>query len=680
MRIKRLGVMNFRQFSGSHELSFSTDDKKNVTVVHGENGSGKTSLLNAFKWCFYGTADFDTGVDKLLNEHAITLASGNERIPMKVSVDFEHDGALYTVSREQQYRRVGSELDVEEVGGAVVEVSWKAKDGKFEKAPNPESLINQILPEKMHSYFFFNGERIEKLAAASASQEIRGAIKTLMGLETVERAKIHLDGRVKKHFTAQIKQGASQELQSLIDREAELDDAIARASAAINTEDANIQAFRDELVSIGSKLKNLEGTKKLQEERDGLNSRLTDIANEVTVINSKNQQLITERGFLAFFDEVAHDVTDILEDRRQKGELPYQIKQQFIDDLMANGKCICGADISKGSEGHSVLEHYRQRTAAAGVEEAFIATSGALRQTDWSRDDLFDQIKAGLKKRSELFIERDKHNGRLDDISKSLKESDQEDVVLLENRRAKLEKDVEDARTRRAREVVTMERDDAEREKVKKQRKELDAKSGQANLAKRRLELAEECARVIAELHEALARATRADLSERVDNTFRSIIQKDYWAEIDNDYILQIFKNVPNHGRQIVYEKSTGESQVTSLSFIASIVSLAKEQYKKGGEFFRGGLYPIVMDSPFGSVSVYRELIARHIPELADQIILLVSPAQWEGGVQKEMASRIGKQATLIYHSPKIGKAKETHFVRADSAYEYSEIEDGYHG
>jgi DNA sulfur modification protein DndD len=119
---------------------------------------------------------------------------------------------------------------------------------------------------------------------------------------------------------------------------------------------------------------------------------------------------------------------------------------------------------------------------------------------------------------------------------------------------------------------------------------------------------------------------------------------------------------------------------VTSLSFIASIVSLAKEQYKKGGEFFRGGLYPIVMDSPFGSVSVYRELIARHIPELADQIILLVSPAQWEGDVQKEMASRIGKQATLIYHSPKIGKAKETHFVRADSAYEYSEIEDGYHG
>lgn len=680
MRIKKLGITNFRQFYGDHELDFSTDDQKNVSVIHGENGSGKTSLLNAFKWCFYGTADFDTGVEKLLNEHAITLASGAQRIAMKVFVDFDHDGAYYTVSREQQYRRTGVELNVEQVGGAVVDVSWKGKSGKFEKASNPESLINQILPEKMHSYFFFNGERIEKLAHASASQEIQEAIKTLMGLETVERAKIHLSAKVKKHFSGQIKQGASQELQSLIDRESELDDKIAKLENSIKTEDANIQSFKDELSTIGAKLKNLESTKKLQEERDELGSRITSIANEVTTINDKNKQLLTERGFLAFFDETAQHVTDILEERRKKGELPYQIKEQFIDDLLANGKCICGADLSKGSKGRSALGHYRHQVAAEGVEEAFISTAGALRQTGWSRDDLFDQMKGGLKRRSELLAERDQRNGRLDDISKILKDSDQEDVVLLENRRAKFDKDIEDAVARRARDQVSMETDSGELEKVKKERRELTAKSEQVSLAKRRLELAEECARVITELHDALARATRADLSERVDNTFRSIIQKDYWAEIDDKYILQIFKNVPNHGRQIVHEKSTGESQVTSLSFIASIVSLAKEQYEKKGEFFRGGLYPIVMDSPFGSVSIYRELIAKHIPELADQIILLVSPAQWRGDVQKEMASRIGRQVTLVYHSPKIGKAKETRLVRADSPYEYSEIEDGYHG
>ena len=54
MKIEKLIINNFRQFFGEIEIEFSTDELKNVTVVHGANGSGKTSLLNAFKWCFYG--------------------------------------------------------------------------------------------------------------------------------------------------------------------------------------------------------------------------------------------------------------------------------------------------------------------------------------------------------------------------------------------------------------------------------------------------------------------------------------------------------------------------------------------------------------------------------------------------------------------------------------------------
>ena len=35
-------------------LSFSTDDHSHVTVIHGANGAGKTSLFVAFDWCLYG--------------------------------------------------------------------------------------------------------------------------------------------------------------------------------------------------------------------------------------------------------------------------------------------------------------------------------------------------------------------------------------------------------------------------------------------------------------------------------------------------------------------------------------------------------------------------------------------------------------------------------------------------
>ena len=59
MLLKSLKLKNFRQFKGEQKLTLSTDSQKNVTIVMGENGSGKTSLAQAFTWCLYGKTDFD---------------------------------------------------------------------------------------------------------------------------------------------------------------------------------------------------------------------------------------------------------------------------------------------------------------------------------------------------------------------------------------------------------------------------------------------------------------------------------------------------------------------------------------------------------------------------------------------------------------------------------------------
>ncbi|MFP3398730.1 AAA family ATPase, partial [Brevibacterium sp. SIMBA_078] len=53
MKLINLKFKNFRQFYGEQEISFSTDPNKNVTLIHAENGVGKTAFLNAIKWCLY---------------------------------------------------------------------------------------------------------------------------------------------------------------------------------------------------------------------------------------------------------------------------------------------------------------------------------------------------------------------------------------------------------------------------------------------------------------------------------------------------------------------------------------------------------------------------------------------------------------------------------------------------
>ena len=54
MKLERITLENFRQYFGKQRLEFSRDPQKNVTVIHGVNGAGKTSMFLAINWCLYG--------------------------------------------------------------------------------------------------------------------------------------------------------------------------------------------------------------------------------------------------------------------------------------------------------------------------------------------------------------------------------------------------------------------------------------------------------------------------------------------------------------------------------------------------------------------------------------------------------------------------------------------------
>ncbi|MBR3313094.1 MAG: AAA family ATPase [Atopobiaceae bacterium] len=56
MLIRSITVENFLPFQGEQSVEFSTDPDRNVTLVMGDNGAGKTSLAQAFEWCLYGRA------------------------------------------------------------------------------------------------------------------------------------------------------------------------------------------------------------------------------------------------------------------------------------------------------------------------------------------------------------------------------------------------------------------------------------------------------------------------------------------------------------------------------------------------------------------------------------------------------------------------------------------------
>jgi len=153
-------------------------------------------------------------------------------------------------------------------------------------------------------------------------------------------------------------------------------------------------------------------------------------------------------------------------------------------------------------------------------------------------------------------------------------------------------------------------------------------------------------------------------------------MRKDLRAIIDEDYELKVEKVFASGAKKFVTEQSTGEKQVSSLSFIASIISLAREKSEqKNRVLFSGGVFPLVMDSPFGALDDdYRAKIAGVIPDFAEQVIIFASNSQWSDGVREACADRLGAEYMIKYFSPKIQEVDNLYTFQSQTEYEYSTV------
>ena len=106
MRLLSLELTDFRAFHGNCKLEFAADDTKRVTVFHGENGAGKTNLLNAIHWCVTGqfTPRFQ---DRQLLVNKVALQNGRRECSVELIFKDEEEGGgkIYRVRRSATNER-----------------------------------------------------------------------------------------------------------------------------------------------------------------------------------------------------------------------------------------------------------------------------------------------------------------------------------------------------------------------------------------------------------------------------------------------------------------------------------------------------------------------------------------------------------------------------------------------
>ena len=279
---------------------------------------------------------------------------------------------------------------------------------------------------------------------------------------------------------------------------------------------------------------------------------------------------------------------------------------------------------------------------------------------------MFEDIDTHLERRSKKRDAKQQKEERISEIGSLLSDVATEDIAQLEERREELDEQVSECEREIGRLKGRIEELNDEHDDLGDKIVDAEEKNEKADLARRRAQLAEYLQDRVQDLFDRYQNDVRKEVNDSVNNIFQDIIAKEFYAEIEEDYTLRILKDVGEE-EAVTVAQSTGERQVASLAFIASLVSLAREQYESDEDktYFTGGIYPMIMDSPFGYLDPkYQERISAMLPDMAHQVVVLVTQSQWTEEVAGEMGRVAGAEYHLEYHDPS----------ESDADYKYTEI------
>lgn len=667
MKLITLELRDFRQFRGTQTLHFATGADHPVTVVFGANGTGKTTILNAFTWALYGefTPDLEHA-ERPINMRAWDAAEDGEELSTEVQLEFEHEERRYVVRRVARGRKAsGTEQDI---ATSDVTLHYTDEAGNYKRRENPIDALDHILPKRLHTFFFFNGERIERLVQPEAFEEIEQATKTLLGLEVMERAVRHLP-KVAQRFESELAKIGSEEQKEL---GRELD---ARRTELTTAEEAhadakrNVAAAETQRDAVAQRLRELDEARLLQEQRDRLDEEARTVQQQLRDSRASVDDLLSDRGYVAFLDGLSGKVSGIVGELRSRGELPAPIKRTFVTDLLEAGECICGTPLVEGQPAYEQVAGYRDRAGIADVEQRWLQLSAETEHVDHDRDYLRRDLERTVGLVADLRTRQSSLEEQLSEVSRKLGDTPSEEIRALEKEHERLKRDERDWLRREGaldEEVATV------REALKSAEERLrmaEAKDAEAEKVRQRVAVAHEAEQAFQQVYELLQNEVRKELDGRIKDTFRSISFKPREPELNEDFELRLWET--EGANRSPAAKSTGENMILSLSFVGGLASLARDQAAsaaQGGGLEAllsgvGGTYPIVMDAAFGNLDEdYREDVARALPQLAPQTVILVSKAQAAGEVMRELRPQIGHAYVISYHTPKEGEDESFEF------------------
>ncbi|AFZ52026.1 AAA family ATPase [Dactylococcopsis salina] len=685
MRLKSIKLCNFRQFYGITPEIQLAGEKFNTTVIHGNNGAGKTTLLNAFTWVLYEqfTAAFSNW-ESLVNKRAIQEAIPGKSVEYFVELSFEHEHHSYQLKR-RCYATKNQDQETIENEESKLFMLVAGDDGCWRPPlEQPDDIIGRILPVSLHQYFFFDGERIDHLIRYQKKTGLTEATKELLGIKIFERAAEHLKN-ARRSLEEELRKVGDIQTKKILKRKQKLEqeiETLQEKQIKINQGIEEKQVLKQEL---GEQLLTLRGAENLQKIKANLTRDYETTREQLVRLHDKVKQTISSQGYTVFMASLATQCSSLFEEFEATQKLPTGIKKPFVEELLNQQRCICGTELIPGTLPHDQVKNWMDKAGSADVEEALIRLHTQTQALEKQALQFWETVDESLEQITELREKLANLEAELEKVKKQLREYPDQEIKRLQKELDVTEKELEDLLLEKGRNDIEYQQKTEELERLNQQLNQEQSKEKKQQLVQRRREATETAINCIKELKAEIERRFRVTLEEKVQEIFASISFTPYLPKLDQNYELSLVEKTT--GNEQLVAPSTGENQILSLSLIGGIIDRVRNWSANNALIAPdSSTFPMVMDSPFGSLDeIYRRQVAKAIPKIANQLVVLVTKTQWRGEVEGEMNPFLGKQYVLVYFSPKPDCEEDSIEINgefyplvkpSENGFEYTEIRE----
>ena len=652
MIFKKLRIQNFGLFCGTHEFDLEPRVKYRYTrpiiLFGGKNGSGKTTFLEAVLLCLYGRSSLGNRVSKekyhtYLSDRIHRPRGGGGAVLNDASIQlvfsYTHFGNHHTYSVERSWRRTNSRVEEQ------IRVEQDGRELSVFETDHAQDFLKDLIPLGVSQLFFFDGEKIQRLAEEEQDGTALGdSLKAMLSLDIVE--KLQSDLRI--YMMRQKKQGQAKEVEKRIREFEDVQKTLEETRSAHIQDRAQNQSRIDYLQAKVEEVENILSAEggTFAKKRDEFKEQAATLRAEIEQMENRIREECMELFPFAIVPELCKQLEAQLyvENESQKWTTAQElvkeslknVEQRMKENILQPLKLPPKDQKAISSQIKTLLlDAIRPEKSEQAVILHNLSSSDSHQMLEWLTYGIPLSRKTVMKTIHKL----EKIWQELRDVERYLARVPEDDILAPHIQYLnELNQKIGALQATADRQDKEIRQFNFQLEDVCRQyKKYMDELSIQEDLFDR-IQMIDDVQDVLDEFLTALAQAKVAQLKHAVAQCFGRLCRKgDIIRCIEINPVTFTVTLYNREGRAIPKTQlSAGEKQIYAVSMLWALAQTS------------GRPLPIIIDTPLGRLDSdhRRHLVESYFPKASHQVIILSTDTE----IDKEYFKALGSSISHVYH------------------------------